>query len=514
MQSAATLSILHVNDGYLFHFECPTESSMLPGETIHAPFGVLASTTITSQLRLRLKEDIEVAAEMLRHLYASTGHLARPSSVSANSSLQNLGHLLFDLVLPPDIQQGLVDLPEQMPLILKTDDLSLPWELLHDGQQWLALKRPVGRSLLSPNSPRLLAQRGERGLPVHGSRQLLVISNPTGDLPEADKEAAWLFDNAELGLMSPRLLCRQHASKHTILKELASGQYAIIHYSGHAKAGSLILADGELTAQEIQKALRGRPFIFLNACSSGRGEVLTSSTNLLPVAGSTVQSLATAFILGGASAFIGTLWPIFDVSSREFAEWFYTLVLMNGVSVGEALRQARQRMYHVRSSDPLWASFMLYGDPMLNIASTPPEMRHVTVLVARIEGLFSLFERLELEEASEIREQAIGQLRLIAERYGGQFHAPLSDLLNVHFGVPIAHGGDAEHAIYAALDMIRTLHTFNEQWGRYLSVPLSLRIGISTGKVLAANKRRRNGLPNRWSSGRLGGSACHPRGQG
>lgn len=476
MEFAATLSILSVKDEYIFHFDIPTRSPALG--TIHAPFNLLAKKAIDAQAHSRLSAEIKAAAEMLRHLYPAPHQAAQSSPLLATGSLRRLGYQLFDL-LPFSIQQALVNLPLNMPLILRTDEFSLPWELLHDGEQWLTLKRPVGWCLLSEALPKSLIQRGQR---ADASDEFLVISNPTGDLREADHEAEWLFDAAELEFMYPRLLRGSGASRAQVLNALASGQYPIIHYSGHAKGGALVLADGELTAEEIQKELRGQPFIFLNACSSAADEPLREASNM----SHPLQGLAQAFILGGASGVVGTLWPVFDVTSRQFAQTFYPLVLKSGFSIGEALLQARLEMYQARPNDPLWASFVLVGDPTLKLVnSLPPETRSVTLLVAHLSGLSSLFKQFDLDSAVEIQEEVITLLREVSERYEARFHAPMRHTLNVYFGIPKAHGDDAALALHAAFEMLERLVKFNKEEGEYLPVPLRLRIGISTGRVLA-----------------------------
>jgi tetratricopeptide (TPR) repeat protein/class 3 adenylate cyclase len=403
---------------------------------------------------------------------------------------------LFSLLLPPALQDALCQLPADLPLIIATDDTELPWELLHNGTQYLALKHPVGRRFLSSTPAR------QNPISDRIRRSFLFITNPTEDLPQTDIEVERLMDAFDTApeVIDARFLCRVQASRLEVLQALASGQYNVIHYSGHARPGALLLADGELTADDIQKALRGRPFIFLNACwsteeprSTGAREHGSMGESYpapgLPYAGLTARSLTSAFILGGAIGFIGTLWPVFDVSSREFAEWFYALVL-DGIPVGEALRRTQERMYRTRPGDPLWASFVLYGDPTLRIAGLERrQTRPVTVLVARLSGLLPLFDALGLEAAAEIENQVLDRLSQIARRYGGEPRGPLTDILGVRFGVPDAREDDAERAIRTALEMAHSLGKFNEsladRWGEMPSRPtLGLRLGISTGRVV------------------------------
>ena len=154
-------------------------------------------------------------------------------------------------------------------------------------------------------------------------------------------------------------------------RALASGRYDVIHYSGHAhfnlkkpdESGLLLAGQNVLIAQTIQRTLRGRPLVLLNACESGR-EVMVDGE--VSYTASESEGLASSFILGGALGIIGTLWPIFDKGAAEFASTFYE-GLLAGQSLGEDVRLARLRVRESRPHDVTWASFVLYGDPTLSI---------------------------------------------------------------------------------------------------------------------------------------------------
>ena len=74
------------------------------------------------------------------------------------------------------------------------------------------------------------------------------------------------------------ILKGDEASNASILSALRSGNYDVIHYAGHAEfnpnspdESALIGANNSrIFAQEIKRILGGKPFVFLNACGSGR----------------------------------------------------------------------------------------------------------------------------------------------------------------------------------------------------------------------------------------------------
>jgi class 3 adenylate cyclase len=476
----ATLFVAQSPGGYAFHLDAWAGPSRQAGFDPVASFGV---TSLDAELRRQLQQAIDLAVENLHILHATdSAGSADPSSFATsphagliNQPLERLGGLLFSM-LPSHLQDALSGLPDRLPLILATDDTDLPWELLHDGAAFLALRRPVGRRLLSA-SP---ARHGAGAAATQKS--FLFISNPEGNLPEADVEVQELMESFDTTAeaIHAQFVCGQRATRIEVRERLASGQYALIHYSGHARPGALILADGELIAQEIQQSLRGQPFIFLNACQSARddGRQKGSAAEVSPYAGASVRNLATAFLLGGARGFIGSLWQVFDARSRQFAAWFYALV-REGAPVGEALRRSRAHLF----PDPLWASFVLYGDPALQIVRHERrEARWLSVLVVRLAGWSRLLATLTLDAAASLESRVLAVLTQIAERYGGQVHTIAGDALHVHFGMPTAHANDAERAVRAAADMVQAARTLVQDAPELDAC--RLRLGISTGQVI------------------------------
>jgi adenylate cyclase len=399
----------------------------------------------------------------------------------ALARLEQLGKFIFNFLLPPTLQEVMRRLPADSPLILATDDTELPWELMHDGRHYVALKHAVGRRLLSVVPVRQNPGQGQEDV------SFLFIDNPTGDLPESQREVQNLIadcDAAPDNIMARRLSQRR-ATKAAVLPALASGSYSLVHYSGHATPAALALADGDLTTDDIQRVLNGQPFIFINACHSAQAkEAPAASAEALPYAGLNTQSLAAAFILGGAVGFIGTLWEVFDTSSREFAEWFYALAL-NGMPVGEALRHTRKRLQQTRPDDPLWASFVFYGDPTLRLTRLErPELRSATVLAVRFTGFLPLFEALDLERATQLKKQALAILLEASQRYDGQVEGLLAQSLSARFGAPETRGDETERALRAALEMVQGWQVFNQKHSQVLPLPLSLHLGISSGRVV------------------------------
>lgn len=471
------LTVFRQAETYIFSLDLPSQ----PSDSGKAPasWSVGGMTTLSADVRGQLNETINAAVERLRRRYVGSRKKRETSA-----SLLRLGQFLFNFLLPPACKDVLRDLPEQnMPIILTTNDTELPWELLHDGTEYLTLKHPIARRLWSATPLR------SKPMLESSSRSFLLITNPTEDLEEADNESDDLMDLFEGELISGaslKVLARRRANRLRVSQALGDN-VDIIHYSGHAERGVLLLHDGELTTSDISRTLQGHPFVFLNACWSSREAAEVNRAEALDYAGVTIRNMAQAFILAGSSGFIGTLWPVFDHSSRRFAERFYTYVL-DGVPVGEALRRTREQMREQQPDDPVWASFVHYGNPQLILAKARPEKRYVTVLVAQLTGVTWLFETLPLEAAASMKEQVLARLKGVIERYGGRCNGPVTDMLAVYFGIGIMTGNEAEVAIRAARACLAALRDLSKSKPLGESPPalpqLGLRIGISTGHVL------------------------------
>ncbi len=458
---------------YLFHWDAPPKSS----GPLRAATGGVDQLKIETEHRQRLEALIEATVAGLQLLY-STGEQQKIANEKTSGRLEELGRFMFNILLPTPLKQLLRGLPEGTAVLLATNDTSLPWELLHDGDDFLALKYAVGRQLLTSAPP-----NPETGLEKQNEHPFLFITNPTGELDEADKEGQKLINTCDRAPenIAARQLSHNRANKTVVLQAFGSGVYDFIHYSGHATPNGLCLADGLLGFAEITQVLSGRPCVFLNGCqSAAEGK----NSQILPFSGLNVQNLASAFIMQGARLFIGSLWDVFDVSSREFAEKFYALVL-NGVPVGEALRQSRKSLHTARPNDPLWASYVLYGDPTEQIIHiSQPETRAVTVMDVKVAGLHNLFDHRDIERGSALQAQIIREVASAISQYEGTVFRQFSHHLCAVFGLADAYGDSPVRALRAAHEVMAVVERINGRYQNQLSIPLQAHVGISSGQVL------------------------------
>lgn len=206
-----------------------------------------------------------------------------------------------------------------------------------------------------------------------GTRRALILSNPTYDSRVWSGLAPLAWAEAEGAAVSRLYSERLHlvgaaATRSLLVREATRAD--VIHFAGHAilnphrpDLSVLLLAgepsqqqDGAVYQHEIYHLdLRRSPVVILGACDSA---------SLSGNPGEGLSSLAHAFLSAGASAVVGTLWPVEDETAARFMLHLHD-GLQNGLSPERALQQAQTRYLEnerLRQRDPWgWAAFQVLG---------------------------------------------------------------------------------------------------------------------------------------------------------
>lgn len=343
------------------------------------------STTIVQQDHGHIEREIEEVTTAVNSGRARTLALAEPMPLPADLPdatvrLRRVGRMTYRLIMPDVIHRLLSDLT--CSLTITTNELTLPWELMHDDEDFLCLSRPLARMPMGWAFPRRARDSDAAPPPDSRLRFLLIYSDPRNTLAKAREEilaieAALTTQWKELievvTLMGPQ------ATGRALNDALTSGTWDVVHYAGHAafdhvnpELSGLLLADEEVFfAEKIQRLLEGQPLVFLNACETSMtaNERDPQATRYLA---QPAEGLAASFVYGGAVGCIGSLWPVYDVPAAELAVEFYNQVL-SGQLIGEALRLARRHIRERFPDEVTWASYILYGDPAFQLAVSPGE---------------------------------------------------------------------------------------------------------------------------------------------
>ena len=292
--------------------------------------------------------------------------------LSSVQDLSDIGKTVRNQFLPRRIQERLRE--HEGPLVIMVNDTAIPWELMHDGKDFIALRVPLGKRLRTAEEAKISVLREEEevrvllvGVPknmVPGFAPLRHVEDEINSLADYLREV----ENIAFNPAADALL-GEDADSYEFLKRLSSGRYKIVHFAGHAfyeeekREGGLVLFDEVISLEDIKRYIEGAPLIFLNACQSAVGEVVESRVGYV---GSYTLGIASAFRLGGALACIGTIWKMVDTNSAQFALKFYR-ELLAGVTIAEALMRAKVQQRTESPDDLTWAAYVLFGDPTVKL---------------------------------------------------------------------------------------------------------------------------------------------------
>lgn len=346
-------------------------------------------------------------------------------------TLESLGARLFDLLFSPDFQEILRHTSaEYLVLSLDRTSLFIPWELIHDGNDFLCCRFSMGRILRDSTGGRNQPQKGSGGkIPI------AIVADPQKNLPVAAEEGDAL--HRLFGSLPDVDL---HLLRGPVSLSEAQGclsGFDIFHFCGHGEIpgeggfeSAWRLSDGSISALDILEQGRDRRslprLVFSNACHTG----VASHENLSSLPGSSTlsESLAEAFLSSGTSHFVGAVSDLLDESGQEFANAFYPKAIARD-SLGNAIRQARLEVRSRKNeADLVWAQYVLYGDPRLGLyGENTVSVESRTLLFAKISNSDSPdggSNPIEWRRRREALKTSIGDL-LIA--YPGAFETPSED---------------------------------------------------------------------------------------
>jgi pimeloyl-ACP methyl ester carboxylesterase len=225
--------------------------------------------------------------------------------------------------------------------------------------------------------------------------RVLIVADPAEDnhLPGAEQEGlevAELFESFNqvyargpnrvevVKLFGPHDATRTNVLRHLLMR---TEPYDVLHYAGHCvydendklSSGWVFSRDERLTANELRRLDRIPPFVFSNACESGKTPDRTElrSVGLAP-------TFAESFFERGVSNFVCTAWPVDDFASRQFAVTLYGGLLglrrqdgqyVKGpvLPMHEAMRAARRAVATTSAGTRTWAAYQHYGSPFMRL---------------------------------------------------------------------------------------------------------------------------------------------------
>lgn len=307
-------------------------------------------------------------------------NLGERNKSEIENKIRALGEKMYKFLIPHELSEYFND-DRHKSITIRTSEQDLPWELICDASGFLCHRIAIGREI-----PDNLNDSAKFPRPT---LNICLIGNPTQDLDAASEEVADLESKfAEILTrlqndyeIKPNLkvYIGQAANRHNVLFEtIASSdiQWDIIHYAGHADlnqanpdSSSLLLSDCSLRCYEIEKVLSSRPMVFINSCYSG--SVVQSNSNF---GVGILKGMANSFVKGGATGYLGSIWPVSDLIAKSISEKFYESVL-DGEGIGNSLMIAKSNAYD-QGNDLTSIGYVLYGDPNAKLPLFEPPLTH------------------------------------------------------------------------------------------------------------------------------------------
>lgn len=227
----------------------------------------------------------------------------------------------------------------------------LPFAALHDGQRYLLDRHPL-RLSTSVSALKYL-----RPTPAPAAAPVLILGNPTGDLPSAEQEARRL----KRLLPGATLLLGSAATRAALFAQAPPAR--TVHIASHAVFdprqpldSRLLLApagapeSGELRVSDVYGLRLTADLVTLSACETGLGRITD---------GGEVIGMTRGFLYAGATSVVSSLWQVPDEATAALMESFYGK--LPRLIKRDALRAAQLEL--MRRGEPpfAWASFYLSG---------------------------------------------------------------------------------------------------------------------------------------------------------
>ena len=268
--------------------------------------------------------------------------------------------------IPEIVQRQVADLP-------RTDDdppcLTLyvhptlewiPWELMHDGTDFLGLRHVIARLPI--------VRRGPAAVPETRvvNRVCSFLAEHLMD-PAQEQEWEATFAGLPNGVTVDRFPTNGVWPMADDVTQQASAD--ILHITCHGgltdtvfntvwtlneQKESYAYGLGQNLVGQMRFAVQGGPLVFGNACQGATG--VATATGLVP-------GLAYSFFDTGAVAFVGAFAPITKSLALKFATAFYKHLLEDGLTIGKALWQTKADFKAADEQDPSWLYYCLYGPP-------------------------------------------------------------------------------------------------------------------------------------------------------
>lgn len=296
----------------------------------------------------------------------------------------DFGRMLFQLMVPHDFKDAARQLARVV-LVVDRFTANLPWELMlaedpdrpGSDRRPLALRTRLVRQLATGSFRRQVRQSIGKAALVVGNPSLEGFekafpgppdkpTKPPPLLPGAETEAGIVRNVlAGMGYEVTAVIGEDQPAKNVfaalfqrpwrIVHVSAHGVFELMHADGRKRSG-VLLSDGLLlSAAEIAQMELVPELVFLNCCHLGKLDQRDGNKLAASVARELIEIGVRCVVVAG--------WAVNDQGAHLFGQTFYEALLQRGQCFGDAVFEARERLWKDNPTDITWGAFQAYGDP-------------------------------------------------------------------------------------------------------------------------------------------------------
>jgi adenylate cyclase len=207
-----------------------------------------------------------------------------------------------------------------------------------------------------------------------------------------------------------------------------------------------------------------------------------------------VRSAMCSPLMAAGDRVLGLLYVDSVTATNSFSdEDLQFLVAFSGlVAIGirnssyaeQVRREALVRSNFERYFAPNIAAEIAQQDTVVPLGG---DRRPITVLFSDIRGFTSMAESMRPDAIAQLLTEYFSEMVEIIFEHGGTLDKFVGDSVMALWGAPIAHPGDPDRALRAAVAMQHGIRRLNQRWAAAGRPEIGVGIGINYGEVFAGN---------------------------
>jgi hypothetical protein len=273
--------------------------------------------------------------------------------------------MIFEMLIPNDYKDELKKHGNIL-WVLDKDTAAYPWELLQEQPetaQPICISSGMIRQLKTPDSVHLVRKADQNKILVIADPNLEGLPGQLDGARREGQEVSKIFEsnniqvNESIGGRYPE-----------IMEQFFGDDYRFIHLSGHGTyhkdpsigSGMVIGKNQYLSTREFRQKSKVPEFVFVNCCNLGKTNGIDEKYYQQRYR--MAANIGTELIEMGVRCVIAAGWAVNDDDALDFARCFYTH-MFSGESFGNAVKEARKKIFGKNRQNNTWGAYQCYGDP-------------------------------------------------------------------------------------------------------------------------------------------------------